>query len=347
MPSRGLPARAGGLNLLPKGSVDKFRDAASRSTTLIVARVWGGLLGHEGVHCLGQAQHGSGEEQAQELQDLHPSGEREVAPPWRKNNKSEWHQQCHGHSTTHVGRAGEGWETPPCLAHHLYPSSHPISTDAVSWEPGREAITSCCLIHTNPFTAHHQALPEQTPEPPGLVGGISPAVPWVVLSQSQVVQPQPAQSHDQAGVGDPLIIPSPTRKSLPGILCFSLRNEALHDPAQYPQLQPQCHSCLSSCPLRPKQAPRNSPFQRSRTLFLVCYSILQRKRSRDCERKLPLQAAKPLMRGSSSLPSHGQPSSHSLVPATGATGTGISAHPGTSPPGQNLPLPLLCCFLTA
>lgn len=35
------------------------------------------------------------------------------------------------------------------------------------------------------------------------------------------------------------------------------------------------------------------------------------------------------------------------VPTKGATGTGVSAHPGTSPPRQNLPLPLPCCFLTA
>lgn len=63
----GLPARAGGLNLLPKGSVDEFRDAAARSTILIITRVWRGLLGYEGVHCLGEAQHGGGEEQTQEL----------------------------------------------------------------------------------------------------------------------------------------------------------------------------------------------------------------------------------------------------------------------------------------
>jgi len=147
VPRRGLPARAGGLNLLPEGSVDKFRDAAARSAAFVVARVWGGLLGHEGVHCLGEAQHGSGEEQTQELQDLHPPGKKEAAPPWGESKESECCRPRH----CSYGEAGKGWGTPPPLALDLCVPSHPTSTDAAPWEWAREAITLWCLIHSNPL----------------------------------------------------------------------------------------------------------------------------------------------------------------------------------------------------
>lgn len=99
---------------------------------------------------------------------------------------------------------------------------------------------------------HVLFLPWQTPERPGWGGGISPAIPWVVLCQSQVLQPRPAQCHDQAGGGGPSIIPSPTSKSLQDDLWLSLGNEALHDLAQYPQLQPPP---TAPVPLLPVQLP--------------------------------------------------------------------------------------------
>lgn len=87
-------------------------------------------------------------------------------------------------------------------------------------------------------------------------------------------------------------------------------------------------SATPACPTLAKGGFKELPISMIRDLFffLVCYSILQRERSRDCGRKLPLQAAKPLIRGNSSLPSHGQPSSHSLCLTEGKGSQPILGH---------------------
>lgn len=154
MPCWGLPTRAGGLDLLPKGSIDEFRDAAARSTTLIVARVREGLLGHEGVHGLGEAQHGGGEEQAQELQDLHPpGGGKWLLPGWTAKRKNGSCSSAMSSTTTALlmQEAGKEWGTLPCLPLDLCSPSHPTLTDAASWECSREVIT-----YPHLFLAAHQ-----------------------------------------------------------------------------------------------------------------------------------------------------------------------------------------------
>lgn len=177
------------------------------------------------------------------------------------------------------------------------------------------------------------------------MGGISPAIPWVVL---QAVQPQRAQCHYYAGGGDPLIFHSPTSKSLQGDLCFSLRNEALHDPGPVspdpaPHLQPQCHSCLSSCPLWPKEVPGNSPFQLSGTFFFFCCGLLFHFAKKKEPRLLKKTASPGCQTTNEGKLLPAQPQQPQPVPTKEATETGVSGHSGTSPPGQKLPLSLPCC----
>lgn len=139
-----------------------------------------------------------------------------------------------------------------------------------------------------------------------------------------------------------MITPTPTSKSLQDDLWFSLEKEALHDLAQYPELQPPPTAPVPLLPVQlailAKAGSKEEPISvRQDLFFLFVIPFCKKKRSHYCGRKQPLLAAKPLMRGSSSLPSHGEPSSHSLCLPREQQGQGSQPIMGYLPHGKTCP----------